>query len=156
MQVETTTRPLRFRDTLVTVHASHDDGPDGLSVIESWAAYGDSPPLHVHHTEDEAFFVLEGMLRVHSGGEDVLIGAGQCGSTPKGVAHTYRVESAEGARWLVITSGGDFERFVLELSQPAEEGAEPLSSGPPTPEQAEALTAAALAHGIELVGPPLR
>ena len=71
------------------------------------------------------------------------------------MAHTYRVESEEGARWLVITSGGDFERFVLELSHPAEEGAEPLSSGLPTPEQAEALAAAALAHGIELIGPPL-
>lgn len=55
----------------------------------------------------------------------------------------------------MITSEGDFERFVLALSAPAEDGAEPRSPLPPTPEQAERLAAVALAHGIELIGPPL-
>jgi mannose-6-phosphate isomerase-like protein (cupin superfamily) len=155
MQVETNIRTLRFLDTVVRVHAHHEDAPDGVSVIESWAAYGDSPPLHVHHTEDELFFVLSGELRVRSGDDDLLVRSGGCARTPRGVPHTYRVVSTEGARWLVVTSGGDFERFVLELSQPAEQGAEPLSPGAPTPEQVDQLGSVALAHGIELVGPPL-
>ena len=71
------------------------------------------------------------------------------------MAHTYRVQSPEGARWLVITSRGDFERFVRAISRPAERVELPEPVGPPTPEQAEALATAALRFGIELVGPPL-
>ena len=69
--------------------------------------------------------------------------------------HTYRVESREGARRLVITTRGDFERFVRALSRPAQRPVLPPSQGRPTPEQADALGRAAREHGIELVGPPL-
>ena len=124
-------------------------------VMESLAPHGDSPPLHVHQTEDEIFHVLEGELRVRAGDTEVRIGAGETILAPKGVPHTYRVESHEGARWLVMTRRGDFERFVHALSRPAERPELPTPQGPPTPEQADALAAAAREHGIELVGPPL-
>ena len=151
----TSTQQLWFLDTLVTVHVAHDEGEDGISVLESLAPHGDSPPLHVHHTEDEIFHVLEGELRLRAGDADVTIAAGETLLAPKGVPHTYRVESPEGARWLVITRHGDFERFVRSLSRPAERPELPAAQGPPTPEQAEALGAAAQVHAIELVGPPL-
>jgi len=85
----------------------------------------------------------------------VTIGPGETILGAKGVPHTYRVESREGARWLVITRRGDFERFVRALSRPAERSELPADQGPPTPEQIDALAAAAREHGIELVGPPL-
>jgi Cupin domain len=99
--------------------------------------------------------VLEGELRVRAGDTEVRIGAGETILGPKGVPHTYRVESHEGARWLVITRGGNFERFVHALSRSAEQPEPPTPQGPPTPEQANTLAAAAREHGIELVGPPL-
>ena len=55
----------------------------------------------------------------------------------------------------MITTRGHFERFVRALSRPAERPELPAAQGPPTPEQADALAAAAREHGIELVGPPL-
>jgi mannose-6-phosphate isomerase-like protein (cupin superfamily) len=151
----TATRQFWFLNTLVTVHASHDEGQDGVSLIESRAPYGDSPPLHVHHTEDEVFHVLEGELRLQAGDDEVWLRAGETLVAPMGVAHTYRVESFEGARWMVVTTHGDFERFVRALSRPADRGELPAPAGPPTPEQAAALAAAAAEHGIEFVGPPL-
>jgi quercetin dioxygenase-like cupin family protein len=151
----TTTQQLWFLNALVTVRVRHDEGEDGISVLESLAPHGESPPLHVHQTEDEIFHVLEGQLRVRAGDSEVRIGAGETILGPKGVPHTYRVESREGARWLVITPRGDFERFVHALSRPAERPEPPTPQGPPTPEQANALAAAAREHGIELVGPPL-
>ena len=151
----TSTEQLWFLNTLHTVRVRHDEGDDGIAVMESLAPYGDSPPLHVHHTEDEIFHVLEGQLRVRAGDTEVMIGAGETILAPKGVPHTYRVESHEGARWLVITRRGDFERFVHSLSRPAERPELPAAQGPPTPEQADALAAAARERGIELVGPPL-
>jgi quercetin dioxygenase-like cupin family protein len=151
----TSTEQLWFLNTLHTIRVRHDDGEDGISVMESLARHGDSPPLHVHRTEDEVFHVLEGELRVRAGDTEVRIGAGETILAPKGVPHTYRVESREGARWLVVTTRGDFERFVRVLSRPAERPELPADEGPPTSEQADALAAAAREHGIELVGPPL-
>jgi mannose-6-phosphate isomerase-like protein (cupin superfamily) len=151
----TSAQQLRFLNGLVIVRVRHDEGEDGISVLERLAPHGESPPLHVHQTEDEIFYVLEGQLRVRAGDTEVRIGAGETILGPKGVPHTYRVESYEGARWLLITRGGDFERFVLALTRPAERPEPPTLQGPPTPEQANALAAAARKHGIELVGPPL-
>lgn len=151
----TSTEQRWFLNTLHTVRVRHDAGVDGISVMESLAPHGDSPPLHVHETEDEIFHVLEGELRVRAGDTELRIGAGETILAPKGVPHTYRVESHEGARWLLITRRGDFESFVHSLSRPAERPELPTPQGPPTPEQADALAAAAREHGIELVGPPL-
>jgi quercetin dioxygenase-like cupin family protein len=151
----TSTQQLWFLNQLVTVRVRQDEGEDGISVLESLAPHGNSPPLHVHQTEDEIFHVLEGQLRVRAGDTEVRIGAGETILGPKGVPHTYRAESREGARWLVITRRGDFERFVHALSRPAERPEPPRPQGPPTPEQANALAAAAREHGIEFVGPPL-
>jgi mannose-6-phosphate isomerase-like protein (cupin superfamily) len=151
----TSAEQLWFLNTLHTVHVRHDEGEDGISVMESLAPHGDSPPLHVHQTEDEIFHVLEGELRVRAGDADVTIAAGETLLAPKRVAHTYRVESPAGARWLLITRGNNFERFVRALSRPAERPELPAAEGPPTPEQTERLAAVAREHGIELVGPPL-
>jgi quercetin dioxygenase-like cupin family protein len=145
---------LWFLDTLVSIPVEHAAGADGMSVVESYAHQGDSPPLHVHLTEDELFHVLEGELRVRMGEEDLVVGAGETLLAPRGEAHTYRVQSPE-ARWLAITTRGDFERLVRTLSRKAERRELPPPSGPPTPEQSEALAAACRECGIELVGPPL-
>lgn len=142
-----------FLGTAVRILASSEDGADRISVIESSAAEGDSPPLHVHRSEDELFHVLEGELRLRVGDEELRVGPGAAAVAPKGVPHSYRVESTE-ARWLVTTAGGDFERFVRAMSRPAESDGLPPQA-PPTPEQAEQLAGTAAAHGIDLVGPPL-
>jgi quercetin dioxygenase-like cupin family protein len=149
------TERLWFMDTLVTVRVGHDQGDDGLSVLERLAPHGESPPLHVHRTQDELFHVLEGELRVRAGDADIRVGPGEALLAPKGVAHTYRVESPDGARWLVITTGGDFERFVREVSRQAARPGLPSPQGPPTREQEDAFAAVARQHGIEFVGPPL-
>jgi quercetin dioxygenase-like cupin family protein len=144
---------LWFLDTLVTVHVPHDQGTDGVSILESRAGRGDSPPLHVH-SEDEIFHVLEGDMIIRVGTDDHRLGPGQTLLAPRGTPHTYRVESNE-ARWLVVTARGDFEQMVRNLSRPAESPQLPEPGGPPSPEEAEALAVACRRHGIELVGPPM-
>ena len=126
-------RQLWFLDTLVTVRAAHDDGQDGVSLIESSAAYGDSPPLHVHHTEDEVFHVLEGVLRLQARDREISLRAGQTLLAARGIPHTYRVESPDGARWLIVTTHGDFERFVRAVSRPAERSELPARLARPPP-----------------------
>jgi mannose-6-phosphate isomerase-like protein (cupin superfamily) len=150
----TNTRRLWFFDALVTVRIAHDDGSDGITMLESAQPHATSPPRHVHRNEDEAFYVLEGELRIRVGDADFRIGPGEGALAPVGVPHTYRVES-QGARWINVTTHGDFERFVRALSRPAERNELPAPQGPLTPEQLEALAVTGREHGIELVGPPL-
>ena len=145
---------LWFMNTLVRIPVAHAEAGDGISVIESVAPRGDSPPYHVHRTEDELFHLLEGDLGLLVDGRTRRVLAGESHVAPKGVPHTYRVTS-EQARWLVVTTHGDFERFVREVSRPAEAGTLPEPAGPPTPEQEKELAEIALRHRIELIGPPL-
>ena len=144
-----------FLDTLVRVHVAHTEGTDGLSVLEHRAPKGDSPPLHIHETEDEIFQILEGEFSFLIAGEHKQCGPGTAVLAPKGVAHTYRVDSADGGRWLTITARGDFEWFVRALGRPAAREELPPRSPPPSPEVIEELGTVAGRHGIKLVGPPL-
>jgi mannose-6-phosphate isomerase-like protein (cupin superfamily) len=146
---------LWFLDTLVTVRVAWAEGADHISVLGHRAPAEDSPPLPVHHTEDEVFCVLEGTLRLRVAGQDRTIGPGETRLAPRGLPHTYRVMSPEGARWLTITTQRDFENFVRTMGRPVLRPELPPPSGPPTPEAAAALAETARRFGIEIVGPPL-
>ena len=145
---------LWFLDTLIAVRVSKEGGSDGISVLEHRAPHGDSPPLHLHRTEDEVFVVLEGAFRFRLGDEERQATAGDVLLAPKGAPHTYRVESEEG-RFLTITARGDFERFVRAMGRTAKRAEVPEAGGPPSPDALAALTETAGRFGIEFVGPPL-
>jgi mannose-6-phosphate isomerase-like protein (cupin superfamily) len=142
-------------NTVVTIRLSGTHGGDRISILEHRAPYQDSPPLHLHVNEDEVFHVLEGEARFRLGDTERRAGARDILLVPKGAVHTYRVESRSGARFITITVGGDFERFVRAAGQPATRFELPEPAGPPTEAQVTAFTALARSHGIEIVGPPL-
>jgi mannose-6-phosphate isomerase-like protein (cupin superfamily) len=54
---------------------------------------GDPPryiaPLHVHHEDDEAWYVVEGALVVRVDDQDVEVPAGGAVLVPRGTPHTY-------------------------------------------------------------------
>jgi quercetin dioxygenase-like cupin family protein len=148
--LHTSAPPLWFIDNLVYVHLTGEESGGAYSLSELWGARGNMPPLHVHHRDDEAFYVLEGELRLFLGDREIAVAAGQAALAPRGVAHTYRVES-DRARWIVINSPAGFEQFLLTASEPA-----PGDELPPAGRRADpaALADAAAAHGIEILGPP--
>lgn len=150
------TNPLWFMNSLVTVRVSQAEGQDGVSILEHRVPFGDSPPMHVHVGEDEIFHILEGEFRMRIGDQEQRVGPGTIQLAPKGIAHTYRVESPEGGRFLTITIRGDFERFVRALGRPALVAELPDPGDAPTPEEVDMFTAAAAQHGIDIVGPPLQ
>jgi mannose-6-phosphate isomerase-like protein (cupin superfamily) len=75
-------------------------------VIAEWTAAGGDPrpqaPLHVHHADDEAWYVLEGRLAFTLGDETVEAAAGEAVCARRGVAHTYWNPAAEPARYLLL------------------------------------------------------
>jgi len=142
-----------FMGTSLKILVSASEGNDDLCVVEHKAQRGESPPLHVHRNEDEIFFVIEGQVRIDLDGKTRYLGDGEACVAPKGVAHTYRVESAL-ARLLTITRGHDFETMLRSLSRPAGgPGLPPRAE--PTPEMVAILTEACRRNHIDIVGPPI-
>lgn len=145
---------LWFLNTRVQILKSSAGGADGLCVQEHRMPYGDSPPLHVHERQDEIFHVLEGRIRFKVGEDEVVAGPGDSLVGPKGVPHSFRVESEDGARMLVMSVGHDFETFVRSFGRPGEgEALPPLAE--PTPAQQAELGRLAAANRIEILGPPM-
>lgn len=156
MQISTdANNNLWFFNTYVRVRVSESDNVDGISILEHHAPHGDSPPLHIHHSEDEIFHILQGEFRLLLKDQEHRLGAGDILLVPKGAPHSYRVESPQGGRWLTITARGDFERFVRVMSRPAERHELPEPAGPPSESAQKALAATAAQYSIEIVGPPL-
>ena len=51
--------------------------------------YLTGPPLHVHHAQDDTFFVLEGVLAFQAGDELFDLGPGDFVTVPPGVPHAF-------------------------------------------------------------------
>jgi len=88
---------------------------DSSFVVAEWRDAGgafDSPrliaPWHIHHKDDEAWYVLEGKLRVARGVEEVEAEPGAAVLVPRGTAHTYWNPGPEPARYLLIMSPNIF------------------------------------------------
>jgi quercetin dioxygenase-like cupin family protein len=123
-----------------------------FALVESVAFRSTEPPLHIHHREDEAWYVLDGKMTFYVGDEIVEATAGCFAFAPRGIPHAFTVD-AEPTRVLVLASPAGFEHFALELGQPAESDTPPAGLAMPAP---EVLGPVAERYGIEVVGPPIR
>ncbi len=142
---------LWFLGGLLTVKASAETTGGRVAVIENLMSRGGGSPLHVHHREDEWFYVIEGELTFWVGGEVVVAPAGSFVYGPRDIPHTFIVSSDE-ARFLLVAEPAGFEGFVRTIAEPAPR----LEIPPPAPEppDVEGLTKVAAAYGIDIVGPP--
>src|SRR3954465_12062597 len=140
-----------FFGGLTTIKADGAETGGRVMVTEQLAPRGSGSPLHVHHNEDEWFYVLEGELTIWVDGETHVAPAGSFVLGPRDIPHTFIV-SSEMARFLLVTEPGDFAGFVRALAEPAP-GPE-LPPGPPTPPDMELVMKTAAEYGLEILGPP--
>ena len=135
-----------------TVKAAEADADGRFSLVETLAFRSTEPPLHVHHKEDEAWYVLDGHMTFYVGDAVLEANAGSFVFAPSGIAHTFTVD-VEPTRVLVFASPAGFERFALELGEPATSDNPPAGLAVPGP---DVLGPVAQRYGIEVVGPPHR
>ena len=136
---------------LATMKASSETTGGRVAVIEHLGSRGAGSPLHVHHREDEWFYVLDGELTFWVGGEVVNAPAGSFIYGPRDVPHTFIVAS-EQARFLLVTEPAGFDGFFRAASEPA--ARLEIPPAPTEPPDIEGLTALAATYGIEILGPP--
>ena len=121
-----------------------DDTDGRFDYLEGTIEYLGGPPMHIHHFQDETFYVVEGELRFKLGEEMLDLEAGDFAYIPKGVAHGYVNMKQEPVRGLGIFVPGGFDRFMEEVGK--------LPPGPPDPEKMRELGEK---YGLEAVGPPM-
>ena len=136
-----------FLDNLLTVKMARSDGaPFGL--LENSMPAGSHTPFHAHDREDEAFYVLEGVLTIHLEDRRVTATPGTYVHIPAGTGHGFRTETP--VRMLVICGGEEgFIEMVRDAGIPAERRELPTTPS----KDRDRLERACRRYGIRLLGP---
>ena len=124
-----------------------EDSGGACSAFELSARPQTGPPLHVHHREDEWYYVLSGEFLFKAGGEPHTMPAGASIWLPRDIPHTWANTSAAEAKLILVCRPGGFERFFEELGNTMEHVSAANANGKMKEVMAK--------YGIELLGPPL-
>jgi quercetin dioxygenase-like cupin family protein len=123
--------------------APADSGAE-LYVIEHTDHENGGPPRHVHHDQDEWFYVLEGTYSLEVGDDRYVLNPGDSIFAPRRVPHVWAHTSAgEGRLIIAFQPAGGMESFLNTLAR---------AGDAPTPDALRPLFAA---HGMTMTGPPL-
>ncbi|HYN33180.1 MAG TPA: quercetin 2,3-dioxygenase [Ilumatobacteraceae bacterium] len=139
-----------FVGSLNRVVATAEETGGAFGLMEQWARRGFAPPMHVHHREDSALYVLDGTLRLRVGDEESTVTSGRFVFLPRDVPHSFRVDS-EDAHFLELVTPGGFEQYHVDASDPAEAATLPPEGAP----DILRLLSAIGPYDAEIIGPPL-
>jgi quercetin dioxygenase-like cupin family protein len=141
--------PLWFLNGLLIVKATGEQTGGAFSLIDNVGPAAGESPYHVHHSEDEAFYVLEGEIIVYVGDEKIKAEPGTWVYGPREVPHGFRIEGDSPARFLLLYTPAGFEQFFVEAGEYAKE----LTLPPAEPPDMERLMSVAPKYDIEILGP---
>ena len=111
---------------------------------------GLSTGLHVHHVQEETFYVLEGEFSIAGADHNnQVVQAGDTVHIPADEPHGYRNVGASTGRFLAILAPADLDDFFRELGTPAPGATAPTPlAGPPDIDRLRAVTAR---HKVEML-----
>ena len=110
--------------------------------------------LHVHHFEDEGFYILEGEMTFYVGDETIKASPGSFLFGPQDVPHAFSVDSGP-ARLMFLLSPAGMEGAIREMGEPARSlDIPPPQEEPPDEAEMGRLMAIADRYGGEMLGPP--
>ena len=138
---------------LATVKATAEQTGGQYTLVEILAPEGYPGVLHVHHHEDEGFWILEGELTVYVGDQTLKAYPGSFLFGPKDVPHAFTVDSGP-ARLLFVLPPAGFEDLIREMGEPARElTIPPQPEEPPDEAEMERMMAIAAKYEGEILGP---
>jgi quercetin dioxygenase-like cupin family protein len=128
-----------------SVKATRAQTGGSFGLIEQELPPSFASPYHVHHREDERFYILDGGLTFICDQKRWKVGPGAYLFLPRNIPHGFKVEETGPAKILILVTPAGFEQFILEMSEPA-----PAPAGPPDMQK---LVAVAAQYGIDILGP---
>jgi len=131
---------------LMSILVTAEDTNGMFSLIHGFEVRGLEPPPHTHTQEDESFYVIKGEIDYTVGGRVFNVNPGNWIFLPRNIQHSFKVIT-ETAEVLMHLSPGGFEKYFIEMSEPAGEMAiPPRPQGPP---DIDRLVAIASKYGIQ-------
>src|SRR5436305_16204 len=88
-----------------------------FALLEQAVPPGHGPPRHVHHREEEAFYILEGEFGFELGDRQFVAGAGTFVLGPRDIPHRFWNAGKSTGRFLLIISPAGLEPFFEEYSR---------------------------------------
>jgi quercetin dioxygenase-like cupin family protein len=139
------------------IKAAGEETDHLYTIVEVLEPQGAKAPLHLHHNEDEAFYILEGEMTFYVGEDTIKARPGSFVFGPRDVPHAYIVDSGP-ARLLFVLSPPGFEGFIEAVSEPAKTRTLPPPRSETLPNESEKehgdFAALEARYGCEIVGPP--
>jgi len=124
------------------------DSAGACSIFELGVPSRSGPPLHVHHREDEWYYVLSGEFLFEVGGEPYHLPTGGSIWAPRDIRHRWANTTATEGKVILMCAPGGFENFFAELAK-----APPMGSQ--NPAELHALDQLLVKYGMEMLGPPI-
>jgi quercetin dioxygenase-like cupin family protein len=136
---------------LAEIKATAADTGGQMTIVEVTEHPGAEAPLHVHHRDDEGFWILEGEVTFEVGDETIEARGGDYVFGPRHIPHRFTVGN-RGCRMLFILVPGGIEDVIRATSEPAPSRTLPAPSDEaPTAEEVEGVKAIVREHGYELL-----
>lgn len=136
---------------LAEIKATAADTGGQMTIVEVTEHSGAEAPLHVHHRDDEGFWILEGEITFEVGDETIEASAGDFVFGPRDIPHRFTIGD-RGCRMLFILVPGGIEDVIRATSEPAASRTLPLPPDEePTAKEIERLKAVVTEHGYELL-----
>lgn len=139
-----------FLNNLCVVKATSESTGGAFSMVYQIAPPGHATPYHLHHVEDEAFYVLDGEFTFVCDGAKTVLGAGGYIFLPRGIPHGIRVSASVPSTMLIFAMPGTgFVGMMQEMAMPATERVLPA----PTQPDFEKLARLCAKYQIDVLGP---
>jgi quercetin dioxygenase-like cupin family protein len=139
-----------FLNSLNIIKATSESTGGAFSMVYHTAPPGHETPYHFHHTEDEAFYVLDGEFTFFGDGKKTILGPGGYIFLPRGIPHGIRCTGSAPSTMLILAMpGSGFVGMMLEMAEPAKERVLP----PVTVPDIEKLAMLCAKYKIDIVGP---
>jgi len=130
---------------VLDVKISGSDTDGDLAIFEQTSlSQGKGTPLHLHHTQDEIFYVIEGEYYFQVGDKKFSLAKGDSIFLPRKVPHAWTQVSATGKMTVIMQPAGKLENFFVTVAALDHE---------PTPKEMEKIFAD---NEMQVVGPPLK
>ena len=127
---------------------SSKDSDGDLLIYDTKRQEKGGPAFHLHHNQDEWFYVMRGEFIVKVGDETFTLKPGDSAFAPRKVPHAFAMTSeGEGQLMVLFQPAGDMENFFKEMSQ--------MGSSIPKDQEIK-LKELWARHGMQIVGPPLK
>jgi quercetin dioxygenase-like cupin family protein len=130
---------------ILDVKVSGTDNGGNMAIFEQTSiSQGRGTPLHIHHLQDEVFYVLEGEYFFKVGDSNYHMAAGDSIFMPMKVPHAWTQVSKKGKMLVVFQPAGKMENFFTTLAG--------LEHSPNHDELAKLFAD----NEMQIVGPPLK